>query len=103
VAGTGDFNGDGKADLLWKNNDDGSTAIWLMNGTSTLAAAVVESDPAWKVMRITDLDGDGKSDLVWRNMSTGATRAWLMNGVAASAQGTLLTDPNWVVLDPMAP
>ena len=42
VAGTGDFNGDGKADLLWKNDDDGSTAIWLMNGTSTLAAAVVE-------------------------------------------------------------
>ena len=33
IAGTGDFNGDGKADILWQN-DDGTPAIWLMNGTN---------------------------------------------------------------------
>ena len=31
--GAGDFNGDGNADILWQN-DDGTPAIWLMNGTS---------------------------------------------------------------------
>jgi hypothetical protein len=31
--GTSDFNGDGKADILWQNND-GTPGIWLMNGVS---------------------------------------------------------------------
>ncbi len=26
-----DFNGDGKADILWQN-DDGTPAVWLMDG-----------------------------------------------------------------------
>ena len=28
-----DFNGDGKADVLWQNTS-GSRALWLMNGTT---------------------------------------------------------------------
>jgi hypothetical protein len=28
-----DFNGDGKADVLWQNSS-GARAIWLMNGTT---------------------------------------------------------------------
>ncbi len=28
-----DFNGDGKSDILWQN-DDGTAAVWLMNGTA---------------------------------------------------------------------
>ena len=30
VEDTGDFNGDGKSDILWQN-DNGQAAIWLMN------------------------------------------------------------------------
>jgi FG-GAP repeat len=37
VAGTGDFNGDGKGDILWKDNA-GNVAIWLLNGLSVLQA-----------------------------------------------------------------
>ena len=33
VKATGDLNGDGKADILWQN-DDGTPAIWLMDGQS---------------------------------------------------------------------
>jgi hypothetical protein len=33
-----DFNGDGKADILWQNID-GSLAIWLMNGATCLSGA----------------------------------------------------------------
>ena len=31
IKATGDFNGDGKSDILWQNTD-GTPAIWLMNG-----------------------------------------------------------------------
>ena len=33
IVGTGDFNGDGKADILWRHTT-GSVSIWLMNGAS---------------------------------------------------------------------
>jgi hypothetical protein len=35
VVGTGDFNGDGKSDILW-HDSNGNVAIWEMNGTSVL-------------------------------------------------------------------
>jgi hypothetical protein len=38
--GTSDFNGDGKADILWQNTN-GTPAIWEMNGTSILTAGVL--------------------------------------------------------------
>jgi hypothetical protein len=30
----GDLNGDGKADLVWRNNSSGTVAVWLMNGAT---------------------------------------------------------------------
>src|SRR5215813_12626294 len=34
--GTGDFNGDGKWDILWRDTTSGNIAIWEMNGTTVL-------------------------------------------------------------------
>jgi len=31
--GSGDFDGDGKSDILWQNNS-GQAAVWLMDGTT---------------------------------------------------------------------
>src|SRR5205823_222819 len=33
IVSTADFNGDGRADILWRN-DDGSLATWVMNGSA---------------------------------------------------------------------
>ena len=35
IVGTGDFNGDGKSDILWRDTS-GNVAIWEMNGTTIL-------------------------------------------------------------------
>ena len=35
IKGVGDLNGDGQADLVWRNTADGSVAAWLMNGVET--------------------------------------------------------------------
>ena len=29
-----DFDGDGGADILWRNTSDGRNAVWYMNGTT---------------------------------------------------------------------
>ncbi len=37
VSETGEFNGDGKGDILWRGGG-GEAALWLMNGTQILSA-----------------------------------------------------------------
>jgi hypothetical protein len=34
IQGVGDYNGDGKADILWRNSTSGDAYVWLMNGLS---------------------------------------------------------------------
>jgi len=54
VKGIGDFDGDGKADILWRNAVTGENYIWLMNGLSTASQGSVNFvDPAsgWQVKR----------------------------------------------------
>ncbi len=49
--GAGDFNGDGKADIAWQNNNDGTPAVWLMNGATLLSGAAL-SNPglSWHII-----------------------------------------------------
>jgi hypothetical protein len=47
VIGSSDFNGDGKADILWQSTD-GLPVIWEMNGTSIIgSAALPNPGPTW--------------------------------------------------------
>ena len=79
-----DFEGDDKSDILWRN-DDGTIAIWLMDGATLIASPVVGTmSAAWKITNTGDFDGDGKSDIVWRN-DDGTIAIWLMNGATLKA------------------
>ena len=67
VIGAGDFNGDGKADILWQN-DNGTAAIWLMDGTNSLGGAVGSNPgPPGTIDGTGDFNGDGKADILWQN------------------------------------
>ena len=49
VAETGDYSGDGKSDLLWRDTS-ANTAIWFMNGVSVSSTGIVGNIPtAWMV------------------------------------------------------
>jgi hypothetical protein len=87
IAGVGDFDHDGKSDLLWRNSN-GALAIWQMNGTAitvsgniTSGGVAVAPDASWHVVEIGDFNGDGHSDILWRN-DNGSMVEWLMNGTA---------------------
>jgi len=48
IAGVGDFDGDGEADLLWRETTSGAIALWFINGEPLLAPAGLGHIPtAW--------------------------------------------------------
>jgi hypothetical protein len=80
IIGLGDFNGDGYADILWRDNT-GDLAIWEMMGTQVInsGATFVATITGWSVSGIGDFNGDGKSDVLWTDGS-GNYAIWEMNG-----------------------
>ncbi len=85
-----DLSGDGKADLLFRDSSNGSTAGWLMNGLTTTASATIRmADPSWSVTHTADFNGDAKADILWRK-TDGTVELWLMNGLNVLSTATLL-------------
>ncbi|MGV0028829.1 DUF4347 domain-containing protein [Phormidesmis priestleyi] len=80
IAATGDFNGDGKRDIFWRNKADNSTLLWLMDGVNVLRSRVLSPVGLDWNSTIADLNGDGKDDLFWRH-SSGLTSIWLLDGI----------------------
>jgi hypothetical protein len=90
-AGTGDFNGDGRDDILWRNAK-GELFNWLSTPGGGFASNAANSytsvDSSWHIVGIGDFDGDNRSDILWRNDS-GRVTNWLgqANGGFASNFG----------------
>jgi hypothetical protein len=81
VAGVADFDGDGKADIFWRNIN-GANAIWLMNGPVVKQVVNVPGlGNDWSVAGIADFNRNGKPDILWRNVA-GYNGIWFMNKVA---------------------
>ena len=75
-----DFNGDGKADMLWQNNTTGVAQVWIMNGNSLQSYYDLNpGSAAWKVAGAGDFDGDGKGDVLWRH-DNGQAAMWFATG-----------------------
>jgi hypothetical protein len=98
-ANPGDFNGDCKSDILWRNSTSEQVYTWLMDGGSIAGQGPASNPPSvWVIQGAGDFDGDGKSDILWRNTSTGEVYLWLMNGTSIASQGSPGTvSSDWVI------
>src|SRR5213078_3784102 len=100
VKGIGDFDGDGRADILWRNSSTGQNYIYAMNGLTIASEGYLRTVAlAWQVKGIGDFDGDGRADILWRNSSTGENYIYVMNGLTIASEGYLRTvvDQAWKV------
>ena len=103
VVATGDFNGDGRDDVLFRHSS-GLLTDWLgqaNGGLSPNANLFTSVDPSWKVIGAGDFNGDGRDDILWRH-SSGALTNWLgqANGgfVANNANALSQSDNSWHVV-----
>lgn len=82
VAATGDFDDDGRADILWRNTTSQKLVAWLMNGPTKIGNLVPTPDQAadanWEVVGAADFDNDARRDLLWYNQTSGKCVIWYM-------------------------
>ena len=90
----GDFNGDGRDDLLWRDNATGQTFIqfWVIEPQQPIASFWAETvvPASWTVVAADDFNGDAKADLLLRHATTGDTAVWLMDSWVLLAGAGLL-------------
>ena len=100
AGGHGDYNGDGKSDLLWRG-PNGEVRTWLIND-STLASEVSHGPVPlnWSIVDTHgDYNADGRTDVLWRN-SDGMIATWLMNGNAPHVFGLITPmTASWTLID----
>jgi hypothetical protein len=90
VVGVGDFNGDAKDDVLWRNTSTGENYIYPMDGLTILPSEGflrTVSDHRWQVAGVGRFDGGPTADIVWRNSLTGENYIYLLNGTQIVGEG----------------
>jgi hypothetical protein len=96
-----DFDGDGRAEILWRHTGNGLNAIWRLSGTSVAGTGLIpaRADQNWRIAGTGDFNGDGKADILWRHGLTGQLEGWLMNGFAVASTGVIGTvgDSEWTI------
>ena len=104
LVGAGDFNGDGKPDLvaeqITSSSDPQTTVsreIWLMNGSSkSSTVSFLSFMQEWAMAGVGDFDNDGNVDIMVEQDGTGRKGIWYINKTALRDGFTYLTLlPQW--------
>ena len=84
IVGSGDFNGDGKPDILWRNTSTGQNVVWYMDGVTLTGVAIL---PYRDLLQAGQLWEWVTSTVTASPISSGETPrlaqnvVWYMNGV----------------------
>jgi len=96
VVGAGDFNADGKTDILWRHAVSGSNSIWLMDGVNRIGGGPIPAVPElnWQIAGVGDFDANGRADILWRHAVSGSNSIWLMDGATRTGGGPITAVPD---------
>src|SRR5262249_33924610 len=83
ITAIGDIDGDGHADILWRDIGTHGLVAWMMRNPAAPTVVDVaggESLPNnYQVVGTGDFDGNGKADVLWTD-GTGYFVVWLLDG-----------------------
>jgi Subtilase family/FG-GAP-like repeat len=97
IESVADMNGDGKADIVWRNYTSGANVVHFMNNTSYLGGATMPNAPVnqptdnWDMVGTGKFDNDNTPDVVWHNRANGAVVVWALQ---PTYNGTQITNFN---------
>ncbi|HEX7153553.1 MAG TPA: FG-GAP-like repeat-containing protein [Thermoanaerobaculia bacterium] len=97
---SGSLDGDGRADLVWRNSSTGATWLWLMNGATPTAQAYGPTFVNAAIAAVSDFDGDHHADLLWHDTANSDVFISFMNGtnVVASTVVTKVPASAWEII-----
>jgi hypothetical protein len=108
IAGSGDFDGNGTKDMVWRNtrNGAGAVAVWLFDTNGTINAGFVDQSMTSNFQLLstknlnatigglsTSPQADKNDDLTWYNTSTGEVSLWTMNGLQTKQRAKTIPIP----------
>jgi hypothetical protein len=76
----GDLDGDGRADLLLRDQTNGEYAARFVSRTGISGSGAIGSAPGFSFAGLGDFNGDGTDDILLRNESLGTFTSWNMDG-----------------------
>lgn len=71
-----DFDGDGHADLLWRNRLSGGNTMWPGANSAANERLATVANLSWFVAGTGDFNGDSRSDVLWRELDGGRNVIW---------------------------
>ena len=93
----GDFDGDGRDDVLLRHSESGEWVFYAMNGREgTLRTARMTRNLSYRLAGSGDFDGDGQDDVLLRHAQNGAWIFYATVGTGAALRRVGLTrNANW--------
>jgi hypothetical protein len=94
-SGRGDFDGDGRRDLLWHHEASGQVTVHFYRGGALRGWQWLRPAGAavWRLVGAADFNGDGTPDLIWQDQDNGRVVVHYYNGRVFSGWDWLVPDP----------
>ncbi len=86
LADVGDFNGNGRADILWKNTTNGYLGLWMDGTDQWVALPASNLGAGQSIIGMGDVNGDGCDDILIN--SNGVLGAWDISGIINGTEKT---------------
>lgn len=95
IQSVGDFDGDNRPDIVWRDPVSGRNDAWIMNSYVFRGSSQLEgrSGAEWSIGAVADLDGDESHDIVWHNSITRENEIWFQQGTAHEGTWALPPSP----------
>ncbi len=85
IEASGDYDGNGCTDLVWRHASTNAHDMWLMKGPTVIGQGPITVPGASRLVATApdyDANGDGRIDLIWKDLPSNVHKVRLMNGTS---------------------